>query len=390
MTGTWVQTALTVVEQRFDGPLVEPVRRVVPVDRTGLPMYLLGGVLLGGTASHLLLTTQWMVTDMIESGLAVLFSLTIFYGGYRLTTSDLSLYESLQVTITTLGFLVLGIAVSGEVIVIRALEGMPVENALHVVLLSGTAAAAVGVPVGFYYHELQTSQTELAAQYERTRTLNKQLATAERVLRHNLAQELTVLLGRSEMLLDCPLAPDAHEHATVLADHISRLETLHTNARRLRQVWNEDGAGEQDAAEVVAACVTEAKTAFADADITATYPEQAPVVAHPRLSYAVDEAIENAVIHTAEDVAVEVRVVPEEGPAGATRIEVADTGEGIPQLELQALDDAAETQFTHGRGLGLWLIYWVVKDSGGQLRFDENDTHGTILRMDLPTPVTTE
>lgn len=136
--------------------------------------------------------------------------------------------------------------------------------------------------------------------------------------------------------------------------------------------------------------VMEAHTAFADAVVTAAYPEQAPVVAHPRLPYAVDEAIEDAIRHTAEDVSVGVEVVPDEGPAGATRIEVADTGEGIPQLELQALEDAPETQFTHGRGLGLWLIYWIVEASGGQLRFDENDPHGTILRMDLPTPDTTE
>jgi len=37
----------------------------------------------------------------------------------------------------------------------------------------------------------------------------------------------------------------------------------------------------------------------------------------------------------------------------------------------------------HGSGLGLWLINWIVKRSGGTLEFSENQPRGNVVTIEL-------
>ncbi|MFB6196920.1 MAG: ATP-binding protein, partial [Halobacteriaceae archaeon] len=68
------------------------------------------------------------------------------------------------------------------------------------------------------------------------------------------------------------------------------------------------------------------------------------------------------------------------------RIEIADEGPGIPDHVLRALEAERETPLEHTTGLGLWLAQWVVTLSGGTLAFDTDDSRGTVVAVELPTP----
>lgn len=68
-------------------------------------------------------------------------------------------------------------------------------------------------------------------------------------------------------------------------------------------------------------------------------------------------------------------------PDGPVTIEVRNDGEGIPEPDRQALQEGIRTQLSHGLGLGLWLVKWVVDNSGGRLRFPEDD--GCRVRIEL-------
>ncbi|SDE04038.1 ATP-binding protein [Natrinema hispanicum] len=63
---------------------------------------------------------------------------------------------------------------------------------------------------------------------------------------------------------------------------------------------------------------------------------------------------------------------------------IADTGSGIADDEVLALDRETEDSLTHGSGLGLWLIYWVTTKSGGTLSFGANEPQGTVVQLSLP------
>ena len=69
-------------------------------------------------------------------------------------------------------------------------------------------------------------------------------------------------------------------------------------------------------------------------------------------------------------------------------IEVRDTGEGIPQENVDRLCDPFFTtkQERGGTGLGLAITYTLVRDHGGNLAFESSPSEGTRAWVTLPCP----
>lgn len=65
-------------------------------------------------------------------------------------------------------------------------------------------------------------------------------------------------------------------------------------------------------------------------------------------------------------------------------VRVADDGPGVPPAEVESLR-TGETgdPLHHGTGLGLLVVYWVVRLSGGSLSFDESDLGGSLVTLRL-------
>lgn len=74
------------------------------------------------------------------------------------------------------------------------------------------------------------------------------------------------------------------------------------------------------------------------------------------------------------------------GPDGAIRIEVADTGSGIPAEHVSRVFDPFFTTKEPGRGtgLGLSISHGIVKDHGGQIWAESQPGLGTTLVVTLP------
>jgi signal transduction histidine kinase len=108
-------------------------------------------------------------------------------------------------------------------------------------------------------------------------------------------------------------------------------------------------------------------------------PDRADVLALDIVDSAIDNVLENAIVHADTDrPAVDVGL-----SAGEAWVElrIADRGPGIPQQELTALERGDEAPLTHSSGLGLWLTEWIVSESGGTLRFETNEPSGTVVSM---------
>ena len=70
---------------------------------------------------------------------------------------------------------------------------------------------------------------------------------------------------------------------------------------------------------------------------------------------------------------------------GAAVVEVADTGEGIPEEDQDRVFDFAFTTRERGSGLGLAMVHQcVVEDHGGRVTLDSRPRGGTRVRMLLP------
>jgi signal transduction histidine kinase len=133
-----------------------------------------------------------------------------------------------------------------------------------------------------------------------------------------------------------------------------------------------------DLSRVVRQAVARVERRYPDADVRVDVPAL-PVFSTGGPVRAVENVVENAVVHT-EDAEPTVRVSLGTGaPSGAVDLRVADDGPGIPAREKAVLSDADEiTQLQHSRGLGLWTARWVIEASGGELRF-EDDGDGAVV-----------
>jgi len=63
-------------------------------------------------------------------------------------------------------------------------------------------------------------------------------------------------------------------------------------------------------------------------------------------------------------------------------VTVADDGPGIPPMEVAVVEAGQETPLEHGKGLGLWLVNWVVTQYGGSFQLSADD--GTVATLRLP------
>jgi len=78
------------------------------------------------------------------------------------------------------------------------------------------------------------------------------------------------------------------------------------------------------------------------------------------------------------------------GGARALRIQVADTGYGIPKGQQDQIfnkffrADNVRSKDTKGTGLGLYIVKSVVEHSGGKIWFESEENKGTIFYITLP------
>jgi signal transduction histidine kinase len=351
----------------------------------GLPIHLTGSAILLFAIIHLQRDDDIMRYDAAESAILILLAGALFYGGYRMTRSNLSSEEGLRVTIVAAVFAWIGVLITALVVVIRTLEGHPIGEERFFLFTAGAAGAAVGTPLGYYYNGLKTSHQELRRQYEHTEAINKRLAVVNRVLRHNIRNELTILLGLTEARLEAADDACARTDLEQIEEHLTRVHTLSTTAQRLNQVWNEDQTIQVDLTDLVTSSVANIRPIAPDVTIHTDLPETVCVNVHPRMAWAVTEALENAVKHNKDaDLEIIVGIQPSSDTTDRVEFTITDTGSGIPHIETDALAQPEETPLTHGTGLGLWLMYWIVEKSNGHVEFEPNEPTGTVVRMELP------
>ncbi|WP_396612912.1 PAS domain S-box protein [Haloferax sp. S1W] len=211
----------------------------------------------------------------------------------------------------------------------------------------------------------------------------QQMKVIDRVLRHNLRNDLNVVQGTAETMLEAEantLGPDAK----TIRDTSERLLDTAQKWRRITSFLADPPSCETtDIGAVVDAAASRIQRKHPTANIVVEYPERCTVVATKAIGEAIEELIENAVVHSRRAAtSVEIQV---ECQDTVVEIQVADDGPPIPEMERKVLTREEEIEpLYHGSGLGLWLVNLIVRQSDGILRFDENGPSGNVVTIQLP------
>lgn len=215
------------------------------------------------------------------------------------------------------------------------------------------------------------------------------LSVMQRLFRHNLRNDVTVVAGYARNLADELEREPLEAHCDAIRDRCDDLITA-TEKAKLAAELNREGVEptEVDLATTLESVRNRVEPHYGPADLTVSVPEGTTVLSHEYVEFAVLEVVENAIVHQ-DDAEPTVAVRSRESPeyAGWQALVVEDAGPGIPEGELAAFDGEDEP-LRHGSGVGLWMASWIVYRSGGE--FDvENTADGCRVTITLPTPETT-
>jgi PAS domain S-box-containing protein len=227
--------------------------------------------------------------------------------------------------------------------------------------------------------------TDISAQKQR----EQRLSVLNRVLRHNIRNDVTVLRGHLDMLAET--VPDDNEHVVAMERRLDCVVDLSETARRIEQLQPTESETDRTRFElnsVVENQLQRLRLDWPEAEISAALPDSASVVAHELLPYALDNLLENAVEHNDSDppcVGIEVSKDVRD-TSDRVRLTIEDNGPGLPPVEQNVLTAETETQLSHSTGLGLWLSRWIVRSSGGRFRVDSDSSDGTRIEIVLRPP----
>jgi len=266
--------------------------------------------------------------------------------------------------------------------------GIGLLTLLHVgVVLAGTPVAtprtallASSVALGGFVGLLVGTVLELRRTKRRLAQSNDVL---NRVLRHDLRNRLNVVLGHLSEL-ERTASGEAATHTEELRHTVEELLSTTEKARQIDEALG-TADREQHPVDLVSAVESRLdalEQTAPDATVERDLPERAMIRADWLLDSVLDNVVENTLVHseTAPSLSVAVEV-----DGRTTRLRFVDDCPSIPQTELDVFSSRSETPLCHSKGVGLWLVIWVVESYGGAVAFERTADGGNVVTLSFRT-----
>jgi signal transduction histidine kinase len=241
-----------------------------------------------------------------------------------------------------------GVAVLGGIM----LGILRYQAALGSPLVAPTFSVAKVLAIGAVAHVIIGVYDARRVRAQQLAKEQRKLSVLNRVIRHNLRNETTVLGGHASIVAEGVDDPELRESAEKVAHSASVIGGLAEDAKRLQAAF-ERRPGERGRVDV-AALVEDAADAAreAGAETVETDAEPCVALADDRLATAIEELATNAPEHGASEVTLSTRERD-----GDVEITVSDDVPGIHESESRVITGRdPETQLEHASGLGLWIV----------------------------------
>lgn len=220
------------------------------------------------------------------------------------------------------------------------------------------------------------------------RLREQQLGVLNRLLRHNIRNEINVISGQASLLADRAASDEVAPHVETIRRKAETLSAVSEKVGSVRSLLADDYPDDPriDAGNVVTRVAETYDDRYPNVTVRTPATPNVAVTGDERLEVAIDELAENAVVHNdATEPVVTLKVAPEaHANQNWVDIIVADNGPGIPAHEQVMLESERETQLEHGSGLALWIVYWTASVFGGEVMIDDRSPRGARVTLRMP------
>ncbi|WP_424002894.1 histidine kinase N-terminal 7TM domain-containing protein [Haloarcula salina] len=217
------------------------------------------------------------------------------------------------------------------------------------------------------------------------RQREQRLDVLNRLLRHDIRNEMNVVQGNADMLRDTA-GPEERERIQRIIRTVDGIVDRSNKIGRVTEALESERHRPMRLRSLLEPVVAEARERYPDATISLSCDRDVWIEGGPSVIIAFEELIENAADHGAADdgsVAVEITVERTTGTPGVV-VRVSDDGPGIAAHEREVIRSGTETPLKHGSGVGLWLVNWIVRNLGGRMAFTEDEQSGTSVELQVP------
>ncbi|WP_280537748.1 MEDS domain-containing protein [Halopenitus sp. POP-27] len=248
----------------------------------------------------------------------------------------------------------------------------------------------------------------------------QRLSVVDRALRHNIRNELNVVLGYLELLrTESDLDRRTREYVDTCLEYTERVVDRSEKARHIQGTLEDESVVPVDPVAEVGAAVRRVRDRYPEMTVSVTANGRSlsvadgsvggdprttreegahgvldvgdavdlgRVIAHERLDIAIVELLVNAVTHQTDDESEDpvVSITLSTTDDGYLDLSVSNPGPSIPLDDRRALLAGTETPLEHGGGIGLWLVKWIADASYGRLSFPDDGSDTSTVTISLP------
>ncbi len=228
--------------------------------------------------------------------------------------------------------------------------------------------------VGFF-----TDLTE-RRQYEQS------LRILNRVLRHNLRNDATVILGHIDIVADELEDERLRQSLSIARKHVDSLIQCAETARNLDELLSERTTPSLfpvRLGDVLEQEIDAARERFPDAEFVTEFDERVYVASDDALGVAFESVLSNAIEHN--DSSVPRVTVWFEYDESSVTVAVEDNGPGVAEDEHDLIFGREEvSQLHHGQGLDLFFVDRLMEKYGGDIWVEDGDD-GAMFKLQFRT-----
>jgi signal transduction histidine kinase len=337
------------------------------------------------TIFHLLGEHRRFVSIVLGGGFPLITALGTVYAGVWILRSDLSKQAVLRVV----GWWVFGLLTTALMgitsIVYEWSHGVVLVDAVYIVANNMTAGAAGGLLIGYFYDRSRRRSEQLADERDRLANDRERLAVLNRVVRHDIRNDMAVVLGWLDSLeahVDTE-GEEALDRVRTASDHV--VELTRTTRDYVEVVVGEKSPDLHPVSlsSVLDSEIQSRREAHPGASFVAAEFPDVTVRANTMLSSVLRNVLDNAVRHN--DAACPTVEVTAERSGDAVVVSVADNGPGVPDERKEAVFGKDEQGIeSPGTGIGLYLADALVSEYGGDIWVEDNEPEGAVFRIRLP------
>lgn len=234
-------------------------------------------------------------------------------------------------------------------------------------------------------HALARDITARKEDERRIETQRDNLDVLNRVLRHDIRNDLQLVVAYAELIVEDGDEDTSVDHAKTILANAEHAVEITRSAREMADVMlsSDNKLKPISLRATLRNELADVRSAYPDADVTVeSGVPDVSVLASDLLASVFRNLLKNAVQHN--DKATPEVVVSTTTRERSVVVRIADNGPGVPAEQRGTIFGKGEMNLeSSGTGIGLYLVETLVESYEGAVRVEDNDPQGAVFVVEL-------